>query len=957
MERTRETSIGVRAVLGKRIDLLICNDSLRIWLKRCRCLCFAALMLLPLRPTLLPAAPLWISLEGQWRFDLDPKNEGIQQKWFQSRLKDQIHLPGTTDENHKGSPNSAQETDRLTRLYPYYGAAWYQTDIPVPADWNGKRIVLLLERTKNSKLWVDGNPVGEQDSLAAPHRYALGTLPGGSHQLTLRIHNGEHAPIGDPHQISDQTQTNWNGVIGKVGLEVTDSIWIEDVQVYPDFAEKIVKARIELHNQSGKAATGQITLTGSSSKNAALPKVQIPFSFQAGTEKVDLAVEVNLSQEAAEWSEFSPNLYQLSFALETKANELKWNDFKQVSFGLRDFKARGKQIQINGKTVLLRGKHDACVFPLTGYPPMTVEGWTRVFQIALSYKINHYRFHTWCPPEAAFAAADQLGIYLQPELPNWQAFGDTAHDNFLRLEGERILRAFGNHPSFVMLSLGNELGGQQKLMAPFISHFKSLDSRHLYAQGTNNWFPGPGEGDDYFDSFQFNGKKIRGSFATVDLPLGHVQSGPPSTLKDYTAEIAPLAVPVVSHEIGEYQSAPDFREIPKYTGILAPRNLEVFRRRMAEHGLLEQADDFLKASGALSVLCYREEIEAVLRTRGMSGFQLLDLQDFPGQGTALVGILNAFMESKGFIEPAQWREFCSETVPLIRMPKYTWKTTETFDATAEIANYGPAVLFEARPRWILSDAQGRQIASSSLPEIDIPQGDLTALGDLHIPLKEIAAPAKLRLELALEGTPYRNSYAFWVYPATVDITPGGVMVSRTLDDNTRQALAEGRSVLLLPEMSKLPKSIEGSFASDFWNYGMFKKIAEERKAPVAPGTLGILCNPKDPAFAQFPTDFHSNWQWFHLLMNSRAVILDEAPTGFHPTVQVIDNYERAHKLGMIFEAKVGKGKLMVCAIDLLGQNEKPEAQQLMHSLLQYMNSPRFTPTTMMDEALIQKILQ
>jgi len=894
----------------------------------------------------------WIPLDGQWRFALDPKNEGIANNWFQNHLKDQIQLPGTTDENHKGSPNEAQETERLTRLFPYIGAAWYQRDFQVPAEWSGKRIVLFLERTKTSRLWIDGKDLGEQDSLVAPHEYALGSLTPGKHSLTLLVDNKKHPPIGDPHQISEHTQTNWNGMIGRIGLKATDAVWIDDVQIYPmDIysSKTVAKVKVRLGNATGQPGKGKLYFTIKEDLSSTLSAFDVKWDEQDGNAEV----EVPFGDRPKWWDEFQPALNQLTLKLQGDGVQ----DERTISFGHRHFATHDTQFCVNGRTTFLRGKHEGCVFPLTGYPPMTVDGWLRVFKIAKSYGINHYRFHSWCPPDAAFQAADQLGIYLQPELPNWKEFSDPEHDDFLKAEGERILRYFGNHPSFVMLSLGNELGGKQEIMAPLIKHFRELDPRHLYAQGSNNWFPKPEAGDDYMTSFQVDGKKVRGSFATVDPPLGHVQLGPPSTEKDYSAEISSVEVPVIGHEVGQYQVAPDFREMEKYTGVLKPRNLEAFRKRLEEKGMLNLADDFLRATGALSIICYREDIEAALRTRDFGGFQLLDLQDFPGQGTALVGILNAFMESKGLIEPAKWREFCSETVPLTLMPKRTWTSGETLDAKFEIANYGPLEINDATPMYTIRDVNGKTLASSELPKMNILQGKITSLGEIRIPLDKFSAPAKLNLELAIAGTNFKNSYDIWVYPNAVDSDPGKAVVCREFDDNARRTLAKGGSVLLLPEPSKLANSVEGAFAPDFWNYGMFKKFALERNFPVAPGTLGILCDPNHPAFAQFPTDHYANWQWFHLLKNSRPIVLDSMPKDYRPLLQVIDNYERLHKLGSIFEVKVGPGKLLICSIDLPALQDKPEARQLLHSLLDYMNSDKFDPATTMDEAAVENILQ
>lgn len=906
----------------------------------------------------------WIPLNGGWRFALDPRNQGVKEAWYNTSLQDTIQLPGTTDEGRKGTLNLEREPGRLTRLYPYDGAAWYQREIRVPQAWAGKRLTLFLERTKISRLWVDGERCGqEQNSLVAPHRYLLGELKPGLHRLTLRINNTGYPPIGDPHQISDQTQTNWNGIIGRLGIEVTSKAWIEDVQIYSDWGKQQARFLVTIGHESGTASSGTLRISASCGNLAAPPFSPITFSVPAEQKEKPLDFLFPLGKGAASWDEFSPQLYTVLMTLEGKESGRRFEQTRRLTFGLREFRAEGAKFKINGKTTFLRGKHDACVFPLTGHPPMTAVEWKKIFQIAQSYGINHYRFHTWCPPDAAFAAADELGIYLQPELPNWQAFGEPAHDEFLKAEGERLLKTFGNHPSFVMLSLGNELGGRQELMAPFVAHFRHLDSRHLYAQGTNNWFPGPDAGDDYFASFQVGGKKIRGSFGTVDMPLGHVQTGPANTLKSYDAEVASLKVPVVSHEIGEYQVAPDFKEIPQYRGVLVARNLEIFRERMGKKGLLEQAENFLRASGALAALCYREDIEAALRTRDFAGFQLLDLQDFPGQGTALVGILNSFMESKGIIDPARWRQFCAPTVPLVQLARYCWTQNEEFNASVEVAHYGAASLENARFRWAVKNDSGITLLSGQFPAKTVEQGNLTPLGEIRLSLSGLPAPAHLRLQVELERTQVRNEYDFWAYPQSPAMDPGQVVISRGFDAEARRVLEEGGRLLLLPDFEHLPEfrltphSVQGAFASDFWNWGMFKKLAEERSAPIAPGTLGIWCRPDHPAFREFPTESHSNWQWFNLLENSRALILDGINPALKPIVTVIDNYERAHRLGNLLECKVGQGSVLLCTLDLLALKDQPEARQLLHSLLTYMNSAEFHPETTLSGEELSSLLR
>ncbi len=906
------------------------------------------------------------SLAGDWRFALDPSGDGITRELHKNTLTDRIRLPGTTDEAAKGPKNtSTGETRRLTRMNPYSGAAWYQRDLDIPEEWKGKRLTLLLERTKRSRVWLDGRAVGEQVSLAVPHVYDFGNkVAPGSHVLTILVNNGKKPPVNGGHQLSEDTQTDWNGILGRIELRASDPVWMDHVQIYPDPASHRARVHIYFGILGGVPASGTVelsarawnTLPGSAAKAAV---ARFDRMVNGGVVSADL----ELGADSQNWDEFTPALYRLTIDMRGKAASSSVSDHYQTDFGLRHFAAAGSQFVLNGRTVFLRGKNDACVFPLTGYAPMALEAWIKVFQTARSYGINHYRFHSWCPPEAAFAAADRVGIYLQPELPNFG--GDLARDRaaaeFTRAEGHRILREYGNHPSFVMLALGNELRGGREARAGIVAELRALDPRRLYAQGSNYDLDEPGfaAGDDYWTTMRTRkGAEgaVRGSYSHADPPLGHVQALPPGTTHDYSRAIADVPVPVIGHEIGQYQTFPNFKEVAKYTGVLRAFNFGVFQERLKARGMLDLADYFVRASGSLSALCYREEIEAALRTPRFGGFQLLDLQDFPGQGTALVGMLDAFMDSKGLIEPKVWREFCSETVPLLVMKRYTWTAGETFEAEVKVANYGPSAIEGKAVSWNLSDRMGKTVTLGRLPVSSIGQGALTEAGRIRIPLNRMDAPQKLQISLTIEGTPYENHYSLWVYPSYVDETvPPEIIFTRALNARILGLLESGSRVFYIPQQNAMPRSIQGFFAPDFWCFPMFRDIAERQKLAPAPGTMGILCDPKHPAFSKFPTEPYTNWQWWHILMNSRAVILDEAAAGFRPVVYVIDNFDRNHKLGLVFEGRVGQGKLLVCASDLPAHKAQPEVRQFLRSLMEYAASPRFEPAAELSPALLQRL--
>ena len=573
------------------------------------------------------------------------------------------------------------------------------------------------------------------------------------------------------------------------------------------------------------------------------------------------------------WDEFQPAMLRLSLTLEAAAGGAAFARRASVSFGMRDFTREGNRLTINGRPVFLRGRIDCCNYPLTGYPPMDKAGWLRVLSIAKAWGINHFRFHSWCPPEAAFEAADELGVYFQAELPNKRSRFGAPEDKqaavhnidwldvestlrhkslyeYAKREGELIFKHFGNHPSFVMFTLGNELG-RNPGMFEMVAHFKKTDPRHLYAQGSNNehWVPSLAEGDDFWVTGKTSKTlPLRGSFFTLDFPNPHIETRPPSTMVDFSKSIEGIPVPLIGHETGQFQVYPDYREIPQYTGVLKARNMEAFRERLKAAGMLDQAHDFVRASGALSAICYREDIEAALRTPGMGGFQLLDIQDFPGQGTALVGMLNVFMESKGIIEPEAWRQFCCETVPLLRMQKYTWTTAETFKGLVQVAHYGAADIPDAHVSGTFTDSKGSSVARLAFPAVTLKQGRLTDIGECSLPLADVAAPQKLTLTLIIEGTKYRNSYPIWVYPPKVDTSvPKGVLVTDSYQaEATQEHLASGGKVLLFPKLDKLPHSVEGEFQCDFWS-PMFIEAAKKQGGKVPPGTLGLLCDSNHPA--------------------------------------------------------------------------------------------------------------
>ena len=796
--------------------------------------------------------PKRIDLSGKWMFTLD-RQHTVQPD---DRLTETMELPGTTDTNMKGDlVNKYDETTHLTRRYSYRGRAWYQHEIEIPADWKGMPVYLFLERTKPSEVYVDGKLMGSSNDISTPQVYNLSSaLTTGSHKLSIMVDNGSGVPeqiYASSHAYTEDTQTNWNGIIGEIYL--------------------------------------------TTSQPQALPAT------------------------------------------------------KQIHPNFKDFHIKGQHFYANGHKIFLRGKHDACVWPLTGHVAMDVKSWKDYLGKCADYGLNHVRFHSWCPPEAAFVAADELGIILQPELPFWGSFDDkdSLLMNFLHKEGENILRWYGHHPSFRMFALGNELWGSIDKMAEFIADFRKIAPDKVYTFGSNYYlgYKGVKPGMDYFTTCRVGGEgwgnygtHTRGSFSFADAADGGmINHFYPNTEMNFTEGCSLTNVPIISHETGQFQTYPDYDEIKKYTGVLYPYNMEVFRSRLEKAGMADQAKDFHKASGLWSLQLYKQDIEMDLRTPNMAGFQLLDLQDYPGQGSAYVGILDAFMQSKGLCTESEWRQWCSPVVPLLISPQFCFTNEEGIHAKIQIANYSGESLKGKTLSWNLDAQHGSLI---------IPDGEgLLDIGALDIDLSKYEQPAQLQLKLKIEGTEYQNTYNLWVYPFGVDLSKleQKVIITNELTDKIARQLEKGKNVLLMPASSKL--CVDGLFQTDYWNYRMFKTISENNKKTVSPGTLGILTDPKHPIFKSFPTEMHTNWQWFPILKASHPMMLDNTGKDYRPIVQVIDNIERNHKLGLVFEFQVGKGRLLVCMADLERASSYPEGRQFYRSILEYMTSKDFAPNT------------
>lgn len=910
-----------------------------------------------------------VSLSGKWAFQIDREDKGVREEWFNKTLSDRINLPGSMPEKLKGDDvtvrtkwtgslydssyyfNPYMEKYRidgqvklpffLTPDKHYVGVAWYQKKVTVPDSWKGERIVLFLERPHiETTVWINHREVGMRNSLCVPHVYDLTSYatPGKSCLVTIRVDNRiKEINVGpDSHSITDQTQGNWNGIVGKIELQSTPEVFFEDIQVYPDLAGK--KALVRMNVRASSSAKGEIALSARSfntNVNHEIAPVYQTVTVRKGDNPLEM--ELPMGQNFLTWDEFSPALYRLTATLKNG----KQIETKQVQFGMREFTINGKWFYVNGRKTMLRGTVENCDFPLTGYAPMDVASWERVFRICRSYGLNHMRFHSFCPPEAAFIAADLVGFYLQPEGPSWPNHGPKLGngqpiDKYLMDETIALTKAYGNYASYCMLACGNEPSGRWvNWVSKFVDYWKATDPRRVYT-----------------------GASVGGSWQWQPHNQYHVKAGArgltwaerqPESMSDYRAKIDTVKQPYVSHETGQWCVFPDFNEIRKYTGVNKARNFEIFRDILEDNDMSGQAHDFMMASGKLQAICYKHEIEKTLRTPDYAGFQLLALNDYSGQGTALVGVLNVFFEEKGYIDAEKFRRFCSPTVPLARIPKFAYTGDETFHADIEVAHFGAMPLRGARTVYTVKDKYGKVYAHGVVGSGNIPIGNLISLGSVDLKLDAVDTLRKLNLEIRIENTDAVNDWDFWVYPARVEPAEGDVYITDTLDERAISVLKqEGKVLITAAGKVSYGKEVVQHFTPVFWNTSWFKMRP--------PHTTGIFLNEYHPLFKEFPTEYHSNLQWWELLNKAQVMQFTNFPGNFQPIVQSIDTWFISRKLGVLFEANVLNGKLMMTSMDITSQPEKRVvARQMYKAILDYMNSDSFRPSATVSLEQVQEL--
>ncbi|SHI58843.1 Glycosyl hydrolases family 2, TIM barrel domain [Arenibacter nanhaiticus] len=894
-----------------------------------------------------------IDLSGAWNVTLNSDIQIGDNISEANKMKGMIQLPSSLAQQGFGFETKGSDFGVLTPEYKYLGVASFEKEIIIPKNWKDKQLTVFLERVLwQSKIFIDGKELSTQDALGTPHVHKIGKLSPGKHRLVIEVDNEMIHNIGDKgHAYGDYTQGIWNGIVGKMEIKAKDPTYIQNVRTFSLLNKDQLKVEVGVIAQKD-TKTDVILQIQELGKPGIIKQLNISRKLNIGSNNIEIILD--LEGQLKKWSEFEPIVYSLKTKIKTKKHE----DIHETEFGYQEIGHNGTHITINGAPIFLRGNLDCVHFPLTGYPSTEVEDWVRIFKTYKEYGLNHARFHSWCPPEAAFKAANRVGIYLQAEASIWidwwmsedmkikgrpemdtkgypKGLGlDPERDAFVIEEMNRVVDTYGNHPSFTMFCIGNELGNSDfDIMKGWVADLKNKDNRRLYSVSTARKIT---DVDDYMATHYIQGVgRTRGlNGARTDWDFEDIYSQ--------------MNIPIIAHEIGQWPVYPTWDEIYKYTGVLKARNLEGFKEVAEKNGIADQDHDFKMASGALNQIMYKYEIESFLRTKSCAGIQLLSMQDYQGQGEALIGWLDAHWDSKGITSPEKFKQHFDETVPLLRMKKFVWETDETFEASAQISHYGQFTIKEGTIIAKILTKKGTVLKEEKWSITNLESGSLTDIGSFKFPLKSIDRAQQLTISLALENSHFKNTWDIWVYPSQLPNTDESeIYFTHSLDSKAMKALEKGRKVMLFANQLGTEKNSVGlNFYPLYWSLTFFPGQGKTN--------IGLLIQNEHPAFDNFPTSYHSDWQWEAIMGASKAFILNTTPKEYKPIVQVVDDFHRNNKEGVVFEFGVGKGKLLVCGFDI-ASNDSPVAKQLQYSLEEYIKSNAFNPKLAVDNAFLEEL--
>jgi beta-galactosidase len=855
-----------------------------------------------------------MDLCGAWQFRVDSE----------AAFSRTLQVPGCWQAQGVGERSGILRHD-------YEGTGWYQRDVPIPESWKDKRVVLRIGGAlRITEALVNGIPAGRHDGLSAPFAFDISgaVRPGDSNTITLKISNPGNRPAESPDVQVPSRPTgmlnyvgNWGGVYGPVELETTGLVWIDDLWVHSNLQASTARFVVEVRNSEDRTFRGELRIAAGPYHGSAA--VEVPARQAA-------KADAQLSMPGAHlWSCEHPNLYTASVSLLEGAAE---RDRVEQRFGLREITTQGNVLLLNGKPLYLRGYGDDDVEVLTGVPPASKEVYLQRLGLARSFGFNAVRFHSMTPVREFFEAADEVGIFVLAELPVVYTYYLLPFKGFVGDELTSVVHAHKNHPSWLSLAMGNELNPE--------------------------WVKGNSQKQAFHEAVDELYRKAK---SLMPDRLVMATDGYPLEPTDMmSTDRASPNHPTICHEFGGYYcTLPDPALIPKFTGVMIPEWLEAKQRWVVENGLASEYATYVRNSEKLVRLGRRFEIERVRRDANITGYEYWLIVDYPGgtgEGDSWEeGWFDYFWQPKG-VAPEEGREINDAVLPLIDAgpgDRTLWA-----DGTRElkllVSNYGENEIRDGSASW-RGTSNGRMVAESQIEHLSAPLGKISPVAG--ITLARLAGDAPQKLELVAEVDGHVNRWNFWVFPRQGFMSRSQMPIATTASwphlgryypfIRTGQHRPIGGGLFITD-------SLDGA-AVNFLHSGGRVWLALDKQAkigffPASGGALGTVVR-DHPALRGFPQEGFCDLHFYSLMESAAPFPLD----GLRNVTPIIDGIRTKagflsktkdlSRVGYVFEAKVGTGRLLVTSLRLGAHldDQHPEAVFLFDRLLRYCDSDEFQP--------------
>lgn len=907
-------------------------------------------------PVLQHEAEKRVSLAGEWRFRLDPDDQGLADTWYEDPgiLRDTIEVPGAWQAQGFGNdePQSVWDFGFSARTFraAYTGTGWYGKTFALPDDWKGKRVWLHFGGVHPSaEVWLNGIRLGENNLPFVPFGFECTDVARCDRPnfLAVRVHEQNRA-LGFAYN----WQGRWSGLYRSVELAATGDCFLEQAWMWPSAEDNMIRLNVRI-GDIARARAPLVLVAAASPWNK-------PGEMARATFAIEQAQGVSVLPVATPclWSPEAPNLYRVDVVL-CRGDEVL--DAQSERVGFVSLAGTGSRFLINGEPYYMRGTGDFISCPETGSPDTNRDRWRGKLRTLREYGYNMVRCQSYVYTPEYLDIADEVGLLVQSEMGMLGAWAGMSPFHYytwplptpdwrpaLKEQWDRVVMRDVNHPSANVYCMSNELGF---FAYPRTARQCYRDTKAIKPTALVIWTDGR-----HNDAFPGDFVNAEASEKVVDKPL-------------------------IQHEYRWWSSFPDVRLIPKYSGAVRPYAAEMALKAAQKHGIAHILPQAAANSQRLQFIEAKTKMEACRRDHahlaGICHFNAMDANPSPQ------GIVDEFYERK-YAEASVWRQTNGDTTILssLGFNDRVLSAGEVFTCSLYVSDYSHPALKNPTLEWRLVSgkevlARGR-LHYTHQPFCTHYAGKVEA----SVPHVVSARPARLTAVLQEGSRTFTNEWNLWVFPQHAAL-PAGVGIYGDTNYTWLKTLQELPSI---PAESLgsvacsvvLTECLDEPLVRFLRSGGRAILAASEGLVRPFPGKLGISAGQyfftppanyppyeagqdgtiimEHPALGDIPHEGFADLQFYRMMADSPA--LDLEPLGLadgDPIIRAIHSYPVCRPLGCLAERRLDSGGIILCALDL--NQAWPEARSLLASLCRYAAGHAFQSPLLLTDHTTRAVIE